>query len=188
MEAIQAPFFNADNIMRESACDPAPSTTQAPTCNLDQRSFKAYLARFMAYTYQMAPFTQEWIIPRLQASAKAGAATCTGGADGITCGLAWVQSTYDGSVFGVTAGGLGEHLAVMEVLQSNLIVTAGAPLTATTGGTSKGDPTAGTTEKLTTQELLQTEPSTVGDKAGAGILTTIVLGLLFSLTYWLVRF
>lgn len=174
--------------MRESACDPAPSTTKVTTCNLDQRSFKAYLARFMAYTYQMAPFTQEWIIPRLQASAKAGAATCTGGPDGTTCGLAWVQSAYDGSVFGVTAGGLGEHLAVMEVLQANLITTAVPPFTATTGGTSKGDPSAGTVDTLSKQELLQTEPSTVGDRAGAGILTTIVLGLLFSLTYWLVRF
>lgn len=174
--------------MRESACDPAPSTTKVTTCNLDQRSFKAYLARFMAYTYQMAPFTQEWILPRLQASAKAGAATCTGGPNGDICGLAWVQSAYDGSVFGVTAGGLGEHLAVMEVLQANLITTAIPPLTATTGGTSKGDPSAGTVNTLSKQELLQTEPSTVGDRAGAGILTTIVLGLLFSLTYWLVRF
>lgn len=170
--------------MRESACDPAPSKV-TPTCNLDQRSFKAYLARFMAYTYQMAPFTESWILPRLQASAKAAAATCTGGPDGLTCGLAWVESAYDGSVYGMVVGGLGEHLSVMEVLQSNLITMAKPPVTATTGGTSKGDPSAGTTDVL---DLAQTKPTTTRDRAGAGILTAIVLGLLFSLTYWLVRF
>lgn len=187
MEALQPEFFSADNIMREYSCDPAPRKI-TPTCNLDQRSFKAYLARFMAYTYQMAPFTQEWILPKLQASAKAAAATCTGGPDGLTCGLAWVESIYDGSVYGMTVGGLGEHLSVMEVLQSNLVATAVPPLTASTGGTSKGDPSAGSDDTLTKQELLQTEPSTVGDRAGAGILTAIVLGLLLSLTCWLVRF
>lgn len=185
MEALQTPFFNTENIMRESACDPAPNKSVAPTCNLDQRSFKAYLARFMAYTYQMAPFTQSWILPRLQASAKAAAATCTGAPDGLTCGLAWVESTYDGSPFGMITGGLGEHLSVMEVLQSNLITTAVPPFTASTGGTSKGDPSAGGGNAL---DLAQTEPTTTGDRVGAGILTAIVLGLLFGLTYWLVRF
>lgn len=184
MDAIQNPFFTADFIMRESACDFAPSATP-PTCNTDQRSFKAYLSRFMAYTYQMAPFTQPWILPRLQASAKAAAATCNGGDNGTTCGMAWVKQTYDGSPYGIAVGGVGEHLAVMEVLQSNLIQNAGSLVTANKGGTSKGNPAAGTT---TADPVAQTDPTTTGDKAGAGILTAVVLGLLLSLTYWLVRF
>ncbi|KAI5847037.1 glycosyl hydrolase family 76-domain-containing protein [Morchella snyderi] len=185
MQAIQSPFFTSDFIMRESACDPAPSD-KTPTCNTDQRSFKAYLSRFMAYTYQMAPFTQSWILPRLQASAVAAAATCNGGTDGKVCGLAWVKKTYDDSPYGIAIGGLGEHLSVMEVLQANFITTADPPVTNNTGGTSVGDPTAGTgTSSL--ESKLQTDPSTTGDKAGAGILTAIVLGLLLSLTYWLLR-
>lgn len=171
--------------MSESACDFAPAT-KITTCNTDQRSFKAYLSRFMAYTYQMAPFTQEWILPRLQASAKAAAATCNGGENGTTCGMAWVKQTYDGSPYGIAVGGVGEHLAVMEVLQSNLIQTASPLVTADKGGTSKGNPSAGTTTR-DPNDLVQTDPTTGGDKAGAGILTAIVLGLLLSLTYWLVR-
>lgn len=186
MEAIQEPFFTPDLIMREPACDFAP-TSKATTCNFDQRSFKAYLSRFMGYTYQMAPFTQSWILPRLQASAKAASATCDGGTDGLTCGLAWILKTYDSSTYGIARGGLGEHLSVMEVLQANLVQGSAPPVTANTGGTSPGDPGAGT-DTLNPNDLLQTDPSSTGDRVGAGILTAMVLGLLTGLTYWLVRF
>lgn len=185
MEATQVPFFNEENIMRESACDFAP-LPNPPTCNTDQRSFKAYLSRFMAYTYQMAPFTQPWILPRLQASAIAAAATCNGGSDQQVCGLAWIRKTYDDAPYGIAVGGVGEHMSVLEVLQANLIPQTTPPVTDAEGGTSKGDPAAGT-NTLDPEELLQTDPSSPGDKAGAGILTAIVLGLLLGLTYWLLR-
>ena len=189
MEATSDPFFSKEPpmIMQESTCEFGYTGTD-PTCNTDQRSFKAYFARFLAYTYQMAPFTSEFILPRLRATALAAAASCNGNVGGSSniCGLSWVKSTYDGSAYGIAKGGVGEQMAVMEVLQTNLVPKSKPILTSNTGGTSVGDPSAGG-NGIDPNSLLQTDPSTTGDKAGAGILTAIVLGLMLSLTYWLVR-
>ncbi|KAF8539949.1 glycoside hydrolase [Trichophaea hybrida] len=192
LKATDEPFFNRGagltNIMCESACESSPPYTNAPTCNTDQRSFKAYLARFMALTYQLVPSTQDWIMARLSASATAAAKSCTGGDDGQTCGLSWIMQKYDGSPFGIAKGGVGEHMAALEVFQSLLVPGAKAPVTQKNGGTSVGDASAGSgTSGLSAEDLMQTSPTTQGDRAGAGILTTICLGGLVGLTYWLIR-
>ena len=77
-------------------------------------------------------------------------------------------------------------MAVMEVLQNNLVPKSKPPVTANSGGTSVGNAAAGG-NGADPNDLLQTDPSTTGDKAGAGILTAVVLGLMLSLTYWLVK-
>lgn len=142
----------------------------------------------MALTYQLVPSTQDWIMTRLKASATAAAKSCTGGSDQQTCGLSWIRGAYDGSAYGIAKGGVGEHMAAMEVFQSLLVPGAKAPVTEKNGGTSKGDASAGSgTSGLSTEELMQTSPTTAGDRAGAGILTTICLGGLVGLTYWLIR-
>jgi len=190
LKATNTIFFNQateypPNVMQESACE-YRINGQPPTCNTDQRSFKAYLSRFMAYTWQLCPFTREWIMERLRASAIACAKACTGPPGGNTCSLAWGPGVYDGSPYGIAVGGVGEHMSAMEVFQSLLIADLKAPLTEKTG-TSKGDPNAGSGAGLTAEDLMQTDPSTTGDRAGAGILTTICLGGLLGLTYWLIR-
>ena len=78
-------------------------------------SFKAYLARWMAATIKVAPWMSEQILPFLQTSAKAAAAQCNGGTDGVTCGIKWTASTWDG------AYGVGQQMSALEVIQSNLI-------------------------------------------------------------------
>lgn len=111
--------------MYEVACE------ENGKCNVDQRSFKAYLSRWMAATMVRAPFTRELLMPLLQTSAMAAARSCTGGADGQQCGLQWTTGAFDGSV------GVGEQMSAMEVFQSNLMDLVPGPVTADTGGISQ---------------------------------------------------
>jgi len=188
LNGTDEPFFNADPkyaqlVMQESACE------FGPTCNTDQRSFKAYLSRFMGQTMVLVNSTQSFIMPRLKASAVAVGKVCTGPPDGETCGLQWRQEKFDGSPYGIAIGGGGEHMAAMELFQSLLVplnVEKSTPLTKVRG-TSPGDPSAGSNEGSSDEDLKQAEPTTTGDRAGAGILTTICLGSLLGLTYWLIR-
>lgn len=163
-------FFNDDGIMMEQACESAGTDSTTGNCDTDQTSFKAYLSRWMAATTKIAPFTYDTIMPYLQKSAVAAAAQCDGGT-GTTCGLHWTaNSTYDGLY------GVGEQMAALSVIQSNLIDEAVELVTNTTGGTSVGDASAGTGSSSSSDgSNIDTSTITVTDKAGAGILTTIML-------------
>ena len=65
-------------------------------------------------------------------------------------------------------------MAALEVIQANLISGAAFPLTAKTGGISKGNPSAGSCGDTTTGTIPLSDITT-GDKAGAGVLTAVVL-------------
>jgi mannan endo-1,6-alpha-mannosidase len=137
-------------------------------CNVDQRSFKAYLSRWLAATSKLAPFTHDTTLSMLSTSAKAAIKTCTGGTSGTRCGLKWTTGAHDGSV------GVGEQMAVLEAVQSNLVDTTSGWLSAVKGtGTSQGDVNAGSSSGSSTG--LTTQPATSADKAGAGILTALIL-------------
>lgn len=147
-------------------------------CDVDQKSFKAYLARWMAATTRVAPFTHDLIMTRLTASAKAAAAQCIGGDTGQVCGLQWTNyGVYDGSY------GVGEQMSALEVVQSLLIGQVRGPVTNQTGGTSKGDPSAGSSSD---ENPLQMDAVTTGDRVGAGFLTTIVLIGIIGGAWWMV--
>lgn len=61
------------------------------------------------------------------------------------------------------------------------------PYTRDTGGESEGDPNAGTDAGSSNpQPHVLTDPITTGDKAGAGILTALVLAFTLGGSYWLV--
>jgi mannan endo-1,6-alpha-mannosidase len=122
--------------MFEAACERSPQDdTQG--CNTDQRSFKAYFSRWLAATTQLAPWTADTIIPLLRSSALAAAQSCSGGTDGVTCGTRWWVPGWDGRY------GVGEQMCALEVIQSNLVAQAKGPMSGSTGGTSKGNPSAG---------------------------------------------
>jgi mannan endo-1,6-alpha-mannosidase len=147
--------------MTEIACE------ADDTCNVDQRSFKAYLSRWLAYTATVAPWTREIIDPWLQASAKAAAAQCINGANAVSCGLRWFNSdANDGS------SGVGEQMAAVEIMQSLLYPTVTGPATVRNGGVSISDPSAGLE---TPNTHIAFNNITVGDKAGASIVTAIVV-------------
>ena len=158
--------------MLESACETNGK------CDVDQRSFKAYLARWLAATTKLCPWTAETIMLRMQTSATAAAQQCSGGNAGTTCGLRWTQrAQYDG------AAGVGEQMSALEVIQSNLISKVAGPVTNATGGTSKGDYNAGTGGS---DNPFAFDSITTGDKAGAGILTTAVLVGILAGAWWMI--
>ncbi len=131
----------------------------------------------MAATTKVAPFTHDQIMPLLATSAQAAALSCSGGAAGTTCGMRWTTGSWDGQT------GVGEQMSALEVMQSNLIDTVSGPVSQGGGGISKGDVSAGT--GATVQGPV--ERITTADKAGAGILTALVLVGVLGGTWWLVR-
>ncbi|KFZ07968.1 hypothetical protein V502_09633 [Pseudogymnoascus sp. VKM F-4520 (FW-2644)] len=158
----------ATGIIIERDCE----LTEPASCNTDQKSFKAYLTRWMAATAKVAPFTYDTISAFLLKSAKAAAAQCTGGTKARACGLRWVHDGKTGVWDGTT--GVGEEMSALEVIQSTLIGQAAAPVTNTTGGTSTGNYDAGSTSKDTAGVMNNWIP-TMGDKAGAGVVTAVIL-------------
>lgn len=141
-----APPVGPADTMFEQACE------RPVTCNIDQRSFKAYFARFLALTVKMAPWTAAHIMPRLRTSAVAAAAACSYGEDANTCGMKWYAPGWDG------LWGVGEQISALEVVQNTLVHEAGVPVTQDQGGTSRGDPAAGS----------RGGPSRGGSRGGGG--------------------
>jgi mannan endo-1,6-alpha-mannosidase len=164
-------FFN-NSIMYEAACQ------NSGNCNNDQRTFKAYFSRFLGSTAQMVPETNETIYALLDASARGASSSCSGGTDGHTCGLNWFKDGggWDGYY------GLGEQMSALEVMQNLRIRDRPAPYTAETGGTSVGDPAAGTETTQTNLSSLQLDG---GDTAGAAIITAVVSLSIIASVVWI---
>jgi mannan endo-1,6-alpha-mannosidase len=164
-------FFN-NGIMWEVACE------QNGKCDVDQRSFKAYLSRWMAASTKVAPFIHDTVMAYISKSAMAAVSTCTIGVDGNQCGLIWTNGPQnDGTWVGV-----GEQMSALEVVQSNLIDLVDGPLTNVTGGTSIGNSAAGTNSNDSPNQF---DNLTTGDRAGAGIITLLVLSGLFAGAWWM---
>jgi mannan endo-1,6-alpha-mannosidase len=153
-------------------------------CNGDMVSFKGYLARWFAVSAQLAPFTAPMVIPHLQKSGIAAAQSCVGPATtsslSYECGNRWYWDGYDGK------SGVGQQLAALSIISANMVQHAKAPMTANSGGTSKGDPGLGTgkNEGIPT---LDEGSATAGDKAGAAILTIFMAVSTVGGAYWLIR-
>lgn len=118
LDASKVFFYSSSDsidIMYEPGCEPYG------TCNVDQQSFKAYLARWLAKTAVLAPFAAPTIRPMLESSAKGAASSCSGGLDGVTCGSKWYQGAWDGT------WGVGQQLSALEAVQALLGLDAGPP-------------------------------------------------------------
>jgi mannan endo-1,6-alpha-mannosidase len=136
------------------------------TCTTDMLSFKGYVHRWMSTVTQIAPSVAAKVLPVLKISATAAVNQCTGGSNGRTCGFSWVKETYDGTF------GAGQEMNVLAAVSSLLIGDAKVPVTNATGGTSVGNINAG----QNSDSFIDTvTPVTVGDRAGASILTILVL-------------
>lgn len=178
-----AKFFPQDmgSVMVEITCEPLGN------CNNDQPAFKAFLTRWLTLTAQLVPETYDRIFGYLRKSAAGAAGQCSGGDLGRHCGREWNSTVWDGT------SGVGEQMSALAVVQAMMVdaTKLAAPVGSTTGGTSKGDPNAGTGTSAGGTSgnglpAVNTDPITTGDKAGAGILTSVVL--LFTLVSggWLV--
>lgn len=130
-------------------------------------SFKAYLTRWLAATTKMAPYTTSQIMTLLSTSAKAAAEQCCGGDTGRWCGLSWSKgAVWDGTQ------GVGQQMAAMSAIFTNLVPNVPPPFTNTTGGTSVGDNNAGSDSVADPAAM---KPATTGDRVGAGFFTTFIL-------------
>lgn len=168
-------FFAKDtNIMVETACE------TGNTCNIDQRTFKAYLARWMAAAIKVAPWTEELLTTMLTASREAAALACNDKGDGTAeCSLRWTNNGFDST----SSTGLGENMAALEMIGTALVDLVPGPVTNTTGGTSKGDPDAGLASPNTPTENV--EPIDTGDRVGAAILTILLMGGMLGGAFWM---
>lgn len=96
----------------------------------------------------------------------------------MTCGSTWLTGEWDG------AFGVGQQMNALEVIQSNLIDTVQGPLGNGSGGTSIGDPGAGLGGNY--DSSLYLDDITTADRAGAGILTVLVVAAMVGGGYWIV--
>lgn len=171
--------FFPNNIAKEVACE------DVGTCTSDMLSFKGFVARWMAVTAQLAPFTYDTILPVLRTSAEAAVKTCSGGDSGRMCGFKWHDGVWDGTV------SAGQQMNVLAALTSLLITGSeatgaggdgGAPVTNSTGGTSGGDSAAGYGDKPWDRQIA---PITTADRAGAGILTVLFISSFSAGCWWM---
>lgn len=147
-------------------------------CDIDQLSFKAYLSRWMADTTQVAPWTYNAVMAKLQPTAEAAVAQCVGGSTGTYCGFHWTTGTYDGTT------GVGQQMGVLEAVQGLLSAKAKGPVTSTTGGSSKGNSAAGTGADAT--DPLAKVPVTTADRVGAGVVTAVFGCAILATLYFMI--
>lgn len=162
-----------DKVMYESGCQPSKR------CTNDQRCFKAIYSRFLGLTMQLMPNLASEILSYLKPSAEAAAKSCSGGTDGHTCGLNWFEG-YDEQF------GMGEQMCALEAIQNTMAPSKKPPLTKESGGTSKGDPNAGSnsnSEAMTKNEL----DIATKDRAGAGVLTIVVVSIMCVTAFWMLK-
>ena len=136
----------------------------------------------MAASTKWMPSLTDQFMPLFAASAQAAASQCTGtiaGLYGNACGFKWAAGTgWDGTY------GFGQQLDALEVIQANLIQSAGNPVTAKTGGISHGNPNAGTGGDSSNPANFG-GTITTASKAGASILTAfMVIGWLAAI-WWM---
>lgn len=138
-------------------------------------SYKGYLHRWLASAAQLAPYTADKILPVLKKSTAAAVKQCTGGDNGRFCGFHWTTGEFDGEV------GASQQMNVLAALTSVMTTVNPAPVTNSTGGTSKADFNAGSDQPA----LPEYRELTGGDRAGAGILTALTIAGACSAFAWM---
>ncbi|GAV55207.1 hypothetical protein ZYGR_0AS05310 [Zygosaccharomyces rouxii] len=167
-------YFFQNDVMYESGCQHGDNSN----CNNDQRTFKSIFSRMLGLTSVLVPPVSDQVDKLLNTSAEAAAKSCSGGIDGHTCGLDWFKGSWDNQY------GLGEQMSALEVIQNTLIHNFDPPYKESTGGSSKGDAAAGlnTTTTNVLQKKLQIKSK---DRAGAAIITGVVLMVVIGGSVWM---
>lgn len=162
---------DGQNVLTEVICEPEG------TCQVDQSSFKAYLARWATAAALVCPALAADVRAMLLSSATAAAAVCSnpGGNGGMQCGQKWYTGTFDGKT------GIGMQMNAMEVIQT--LIDRPGPLDHKTGS-SKGDPLAGSSGDGTNDGVIHV---TTADKAGASILTLMLAAATLGGGFWIVK-
>ena len=154
---------------------------QIGNCNTDQLSYKSLLIRWMAQTAKLVPSTADQIYGKLQTTFENAAASCNCGDGNTQCSFSWVNKGQCDGNFGI-----GQQLNALQAVQVNLESQVAGPVTAKTGGTSQGDADAGKDGDDTGMSSAENRVITTGDKAGAGILTTLVVIAILGGAVWMI--
>lgn len=77
-------------------------------------------------------------------------------------------------------------MSALAVIGATQITSAMVPLTASTGGSSKSDPNAGNDAAHNPEDEFKKKPITGGDRAGAAILSILIIGVIIGLSIWIV--
>lgn len=169
--------FFPKGIALEIACE------TVGTCTTDMITFKGFMHRWYSVITQIVPSTYDTIAPVLKSSTLAAIKNCGGGDYGRQCGFRWATGKYEGKT------GAGEEMNVLAAVSSQLLFLGGdvsrrppPPVTARTGGTSQGDPNAGSGGDEVREPR---RPITVVDRAVAGIMTVVVAAGTFVLLGWM---
>jgi mannan endo-1,6-alpha-mannosidase len=168
LESVEKRFFPKE-IAKEYQCE------DSKTCNRDMVTFKGYMHRWIAQTTTIIPELADHWQPILKKSAEAAIKQCTGGETGRMCGIRWESGVFMHPREDKDAtSGAGEAMNVFAAVSALLVdQDSKGPKTNATGGTSVGDPNAGTHSSNGQQKPLR--PINTGDRAGAAILTILVL-------------
>lgn len=165
--------FFQDDIVYEQACQPSGK------CNNDQRVFKAIYIQQLGQTASLVSSLADEITSALNATATAAAESCSGGSDGHTCGLNWLEQKWDGMY------GLGEQISALAALSYSQVESHPKPFTSFHGGSSNGS--SSDDFSLTTDTLLTDDtPVTTGDRAGAGIVTAVLMIFIIGAGCWVI--
>ncbi|KAM5354867.1 hypothetical protein ACJ41O_001513 [Fusarium nematophilum] len=160
-----------------------PCEGRKGACSTDMLSFKGYVHRWLSVVTQIVPHTREKILPVLRKSTEAAVKQCTGGESGRVCGFYWSEGKFVDPSADDTSGA-GEAMNVLAAVSSLLIGDADPPATNTSGGISRGDPNAG----VNSHDMPEPPPITAADRAGAAILTTIIVGSAVGVFLWMSLF
>jgi mannan endo-1,6-alpha-mannosidase len=174
IEGILRDFF------KDGAAFELPCESRQGACTTDMLSFKGYMHRWMAVVTKVAPYTAEKILPVLRTSTEAAVAQCTGPPTGRRCGFYWSTRQYVDTAVDKTSGA-GEAMNVLAAVSSLLIEYADPPATNETG-ISRGDPNAGSRSWGPSEPL---KPITGSDRAGASIITLLILGSALGTWGWM---
>ncbi|EMF14347.1 glycoside hydrolase family 76 protein, partial [Sphaerulina musiva SO2202] len=98
---------NSSHILYEQRCE------DSGTCNTDQQTFKAYLARWMGMTATLLPETRDRIMEVLNASAKAAIEVVNAGPHKNVASLKWTEGRAG---YNESSVGVGAQLGVVEVV------------------------------------------------------------------------
>ena len=159
------------NILSEVACEPIM------TCDRNQLGFKGYLAMWLAFTAILVPKTAEQIIPRLQGTVVAVGKQCSGKSENL-CGSRWYQPNWDG------IEGLEVQMAALGAVTSNLMVMESqSPNTIDTNPDAKEHQI----DSGDDEDPNKLDPINTGDRAGAWILTIIMVIAIGGAVGWLIK-
>ncbi|KAK8044098.1 family 76 glycoside hydrolase, partial [Apiospora rasikravindrae] len=166
--------FFPNGVAYEYACEGVGS------CNVDMRSFKGYLHRWVSQATVLAPHLRDRVMAVFETSTRAGVAACDRGDNGQLCGFEWTRRNGEGAQSPKQTSAV-HQMNVLGALTGLMMKEAKAPVTNATGGRSKGD--AGGGNSLPNLRPMAT--ITTADRVGAGILTSVILGGFIGSCVWM---